>query len=121
MGAGPCGVREAVELWAGQDSVLGWVGGCPLGTAWRLRGQEADLQGSKQRARVGEALSWCHCLSPPSPRRFEKMISSLHLGEIARLLLVQLAQEKALHAGGTTPQLLTQGKVTALEVLSISE
>ncbi|XP_014381151.1 hexokinase-3-like, partial [Alligator sinensis] len=53
--------------------------------------------------------------------RFEKMIGSLYLGEIARLLLVQLAQDKALHAGGTTPQLLTQDKVTALEVLSISE
>uniref|UniRef100_A0A7M4F856 Hexokinase-2 n=1 Tax=Crocodylus porosus TaxID=8502 RepID=A0A7M4F856_CROPO len=40
--------------------------------------------------------------------RFEKLIGSLYLGEIARLLLVQLAQDKALHAGGTTPQLRTQ-------------
>uniref|UniRef100_A0A7M4F5V7 hexokinase n=1 Tax=Crocodylus porosus TaxID=8502 RepID=A0A7M4F5V7_CROPO len=47
--------------------------------------------------------------------RFEKLIGSLYLGEIARLLLVQLAQDKALHAGGTTPQLRTQGMVTALE------
>ncbi|XP_019390874.1 PREDICTED: hexokinase-3 [Crocodylus porosus] len=53
--------------------------------------------------------------------RFEKLIGSLYLGEIARLLLVQLAQDKALHAGGTTPQLRTQGMVTALEVLNISE
>lgn len=39
---------------------------------------------------------------------FEKMISGMYLGEIARLVLVKLAQDKLLFGGDLSVALLTQ-------------
>ncbi|KAG7252029.1 hypothetical protein CRUP_016541, partial [Coryphaenoides rupestris] len=41
---------------------------------------------------------------------FEKMISGMYLGEIVRLVLVKLTEQKVLFGGQPSPQLLTQGQ-----------
>ncbi|XP_075756837.1 hexokinase-3 [Pelodiscus sinensis] len=57
----------------------------------------------------------------PGRSRFEKMISSLYLGEIVRLAVVDLASQGGLFRGRTTPCLLTPGSIPTQHVQEITD
>lgn len=52
---------------------------------------------------------------------FEKMISGMYLGEIVRLLLVKLTEDKLLFDGQTSETLLTPGKFETKFISEIEE
>lgn len=51
--------------------------------------------------------------------RFEKMISSLYMGELVRLILVRMAKEQLLFQGKTTAELLTTGSFKTSYIYTI--
>ncbi|KAG7484729.1 hypothetical protein MATL_G00052910 [Megalops atlanticus] len=53
--------------------------------------------------------------------QFEKMISGMYLGEVVRLVLVKLAQEKLLFGGELSEDLLTQDKFKTKYISQIEE
>ncbi|KAM9695730.1 hexokinase-3 [Trichechus inunguis] len=57
----------------------------------------------------------------PGAQRFEKMIGGLHLGELVRLVLVDLAQRGLLFGGCTSPALLSQGSVALEHVAEMED
>ncbi|NWH71416.1 HXK3 protein, partial [Piaya cayana] len=60
-----------------------------------------------------------HESSNPGKRRFEKLLSSLYLGEIIRHVLIGLAAEKALFFGNDITVLKTKGALKTQQVLGI--
>jgi len=56
--------------------------------------------------------SWLYSVHVPVHEscRFEKMISGMYLGEIARLIIVQCANAKLLFGGKTSDELKTPGR-----------
>ncbi len=62
-------------------------------------------------------LLLCLCFS----RSFEKMISGMYLGEIVRLVLVKLTEDKLLFKGQTSEDLLTPGKFETKFISDIEE
>lgn len=65
------------------------------------------------------------CNSPPffvaASCSFEKMISGMYLGEIVRLLLVKLAEDRLLFQGGASEVLLTPGSFETKFISEIEE
>ncbi|KAM3601261.1 uncharacterized protein V6R79_009778 [Siganus canaliculatus] len=57
----------------------------------------------------------------PGVHTFEKMISGMYLGEIVRLLLVQMTQDQVLFQGQTSEQLLTPGSFETKFISEIEE
>ncbi|XP_066572535.1 hexokinase-2 [Amia ocellicauda] len=57
----------------------------------------------------------------PGQHVFEKMISGMYLGEVARLVLVKLAKEKLLFDGETSEALLSLGKFETRHISEIEE
>uniref|UniRef100_UPI0037E90517 hexokinase-2-like n=1 Tax=Semicossyphus pulcher TaxID=241346 RepID=UPI0037E90517 len=57
----------------------------------------------------------------PGVHTFEKMISGMYLGEIVRLLLVKLTEEKLLFKGQTSEALRTMGKFETKYISEIEE
>uniref|UniRef100_H3AB22 hexokinase n=1 Tax=Latimeria chalumnae TaxID=7897 RepID=H3AB22_LATCH len=57
----------------------------------------------------------------PGKQTFEKMISGMYMGEIVRLILVQLANQHLLFNGITTPALMTKGKFETKNVSEIED
>ncbi|MBN3320599.1 HXK2 protein, partial [Atractosteus spatula] len=57
----------------------------------------------------------------PGQHMFEKMISGMYLGELARLVLIRLAQEKLLFGGEMSEALLTPGKFETKHISEIEE
>ncbi|XP_069725633.1 hexokinase-3 [Phaenicophaeus curvirostris] len=60
-----------------------------------------------------------HESSNPGERRFEKLVSSLYLGEITRHVLIGLTAEKALFIGNDITVLKTKGALKTQQVLGI--
>lgn len=52
---------------------------------------------------------------------FEKMISGMYLGEVVRLVLVKLTEEKLLFKGGASEALLTPGRFETKFISEIEE
>lgn len=65
---------------------------------------------------VGHVVRFCAVC-----RSFEKMISGMYLGEIVRLLLVKLTQEKLLFRGKLPEMLLTPGAFQTKFISEIEE
>lgn len=59
------------------------------------------------------------CLLFIFAHRFEKMISGLYMGEMVRLILVKMAQQRLLFQGKTTAQLLTTGSFKTSYIYTI--
>ncbi|KAG7232247.1 hypothetical protein INR49_009529 [Caranx melampygus] len=57
----------------------------------------------------------------PGVHTFEKMISGMYLGEVARLVLVKLTEDKLLFNGQTSEALLTPGKFLTKFISEIEE
>uniref|UniRef100_A0A3Q1CBV6 hexokinase n=1 Tax=Amphiprion ocellaris TaxID=80972 RepID=A0A3Q1CBV6_AMPOC len=57
----------------------------------------------------------------PGVHTFEKMISGMYLGEIVRLLLVKMAEDKLLFKGETSEALLTPGQFETKYISEIEE
>ncbi|XP_072487205.1 hexokinase-3 [Notamacropus eugenii] len=57
----------------------------------------------------------------PGTQRFEKMVGGLYLGELARLVMIYLAGQRALFGGVTSPALLTHGSVHIEHVMEIED
>ncbi|KAJ8348435.1 hypothetical protein SKAU_G00270240 [Synaphobranchus kaupii] len=57
----------------------------------------------------------------PGVHAFEKMISGMYLGEVVRLVLIKLAQEKMLFGGETSEALLTPDKFETRYISEIEE
>ncbi|XP_078508926.1 hexokinase-3 [Lissotriton helveticus] len=57
----------------------------------------------------------------PGKQSFEKMISGMYMGEIARLIMVKLATQGLLFQRGATPALLTKGNFETKHVSAIED
>uniref|UniRef100_A0A8C1KT32 Hexokinase-2 n=1 Tax=Cyprinus carpio TaxID=7962 RepID=A0A8C1KT32_CYPCA len=53
----------------------------------------------------------------PGKQLFEKMISGMYMGELVRLILVKMAKDGLLFQGHTTPDLSSEGLVSAEQIL----
>uniref|UniRef100_A0A8C1TLZ7 Hexokinase-2 n=1 Tax=Cyprinus carpio TaxID=7962 RepID=A0A8C1TLZ7_CYPCA len=53
----------------------------------------------------------------PGKQLFEKMISGMYMGELVRLVLVKMAKDGLLFQGHTTPDLSSEGLVSAEQIL----
>ncbi|XP_023572249.1 hexokinase-3 isoform X2 [Octodon degus] len=62
-----------------------------------------------------------HASLNPGAQRFEKMIGGLYLGELVRLVLVYLAQNRVLFGGYTSPALLSQGSILLEHVIEMED
>ncbi|XP_041078774.1 hexokinase-2-like [Polyodon spathula] len=74
----------------------------------------SDIQTEFDREVDGKSLN-------PGRQTFEKMISGMYMGEIARLILVKLANEKLLFRGKTTPALLARGSFKTKHISEIEK
>ena len=63
----------------------------------------------------------CNVPSFAASRSFEKMISGMYLGEIVRLLLVKLTEDKLLFSGQASPALLRPGNFHTKFISEIEE
>lgn len=53
--------------------------------------------------------------------RFEKMISSLYLGELVRIILLKMAKAGLLFGGKVSSALLTKGKIETRHVAAMEQ